>query len=33
VRVGPFASDADARGALGKVKAKGFRDAVVQRDR
>ena len=33
VRVGPFASDADARGALGKVKGKGFRDAVVQRDR
>ena len=33
VRVGPFASDADARGALGKVKTKGFRDAVVQRDR
>lgn len=33
VRVGPFASDADARGALGKVKAQGFRDAVVQRDR
>ncbi|MBE1525869.1 rare lipoprotein A [Sphingopyxis sp. OAS728] len=33
VRVGPFASDAEARGALGKVKAKGFRDAVVQRDR
>jgi rare lipoprotein A len=33
VRIGPFASDADARGALGKAKAKGFRDAVVQRDR
>ncbi len=33
VRVGPFASDAEARGALGKVKAKGFRDAVVQRVR
>lgn len=33
VRVGPFASDAEARGALGKIKAKGFRDAVVQRDR
>lgn len=33
VRVGPFASDAEARGALGKVRAKGFRDAVVQRDR
>ncbi len=33
VRVGPFASDAEARGVLGKVRAKGFRDAVVQRDR
>ena len=33
VRVGPFATDAEARGALGKAKAKGFRDAVVQRDR
>ena len=33
VRVGPFASDAEARGALDKVKAKGFRDAVVQRER
>jgi len=33
VRIGPFASDADARGALGTAKAKGFRDAVVQRDR
>ncbi len=33
VRIGPFASDADAHGALGKAKAKGFRDAVVQRDR
>ena len=33
VRVGPFASDAEARGAHGKVRAKGFRDAVVQRDR
>ena len=33
VRIGPFATDADARGALGKAKAKGFRDAVVQRDR
>lgn len=33
VRIGPFASDVDARGALGKAKAKGFRDAVVQRER
>ncbi len=33
VRVCPFASEADAQGALGKAKAKGFRDAVVQRDR
>lgn len=33
VRMGPFASDAEAQGALGKAKAKGFRDAVVQRDR
>ncbi len=33
VRMGPFAGDAEARGALAKAKAKGFRDAVVQRDR
>lgn len=33
VRVGPFASEAEASGALGRAKAKGFRDAVVQRDR
>ena len=33
VRIGPFASDADAQGALAKAKAKGFRDATVQRDR
>ena len=33
VRMGPFASDAEAQGALGKAKAKGFRDAVVVRDR
>jgi len=33
VRVGPFASETEASGALGKAKAKGFRDAVVQRDR
>lgn len=32
VRIGPFASDADAGGALATAKAKGFRDAVVQRD-
>lgn len=33
VRAGPFASDAEARAALGRVKGKGFRDAVVVRDR
>jgi rare lipoprotein A len=33
VRIGPFGGNADAQGALGKAKAKGFRDAVVQRDR
>src|SRR5690606_28809374 len=33
VRIGPFTSDTDAQGALGKAKAKGFRDAVVVRDR
>lgn len=33
VRMGPFASDAEAQAALGKAKAKGFRDAVVVRDR
>lgn len=33
VRMGPFASDAEARSALGAAKAKGFRDAFVQRDR
>ena len=33
VRIGPFASDADARGGLATARAKGFRDAVVQRDR
>ena len=33
VRIGPFATTADAQGALGKAKAKGFRDAVVMRDR
>ncbi|MBO9694743.1 MAG: septal ring lytic transglycosylase RlpA family protein [Sphingopyxis sp.] len=33
VRIGPFTSDAEARRALGAARAKGFRDAVVQRDR
>jgi rare lipoprotein A len=33
VRMGPFATDADAKTALGKAKAKGFRDAAVVRDR
>ncbi len=33
VRTGPFASDAEAKAALGKAKAKGFRDATVIRDR
>ncbi|MBL0916713.1 MAG: SPOR domain-containing protein, partial [Sphingopyxis sp.] len=33
VRMGPFSSDADAKAALGKAKAKGFRDATVVRDR
>jgi rare lipoprotein A len=33
VRIGPFASEADAQAALGKAKGKGFRDAVVMRDR
>jgi len=33
VRVGPFASDVDARTALGKAKAKGFSDAVIMHDR
>jgi len=33
VRMGPFATDSDARAALGKAKEKGFRDAVVVRDR
>jgi rare lipoprotein A len=33
VRMGPFANDGDARGALAKAKAKGFRDAVVVRER
>ena len=33
VRVGPFASDAEARTALDKARDKGFRDAAVVRDR
>lgn len=33
VRMGPFASEAEAVSAAGKAKAKGFRDAQVQRDR
>lgn len=33
VRIGPFTTQADAQSALGKAKAKGFRDAVVMRDR
>ena len=33
VRMGPFTTDAEARDALGKAKARGFRDAVIQRDR
>ena len=33
VRMGPYASEAEALTAAGKAKAKGFRDARVQRDR
>lgn len=33
VRMGPYASEAEALSAAGKAKAKGFRDAQVQRDR
>lgn len=33
VRMGPFASQADAQGALATARSKGFRDAVVQRNR
>ncbi|WP_260583144.1 septal ring lytic transglycosylase RlpA family protein [Sphingopyxis sp. PET50] len=33
VRMGPFASEADALSAAAKAKAKGFRDAQVQRNR
>jgi rare lipoprotein A len=33
VRMGPFANEGDAKAALDKAKAKGFRDAAVVRDR
>lgn len=33
VRMGPFASDGEAKAAQDKAKAKGFRDATVLRDR
>lgn len=33
VRIGPFATDAEARSALGKAKEKGFRDALIIRGR
>ena len=33
VRMGPFAGDAEARSAQATAKAKGFRDALIQRDR
>jgi len=33
VRIGPFASQPEAQAALAKAKGKGFRDAVVMRDR
>jgi rare lipoprotein A len=33
VRMGPFAGEAEAKAALGKAHAKGFRDAVITRDR
>lgn len=33
VRIGPFASEAEARGGLATARTKGFRDALVQRDR
>jgi len=33
VRMGPYASEAEAASAASKAKAKGFRDAQVQRDR
>ena len=33
VRMGPFATEREAHGGLATAKTKGFRDAVVQRDR
>lgn len=33
VRMGPFVNDAEARSGLATAKAKGFRDALVRRDR
>ena len=33
VRMGPFASEAEALSALGKAKARGYKDARVMRDR
>ncbi|MEQ8309788.1 MAG: septal ring lytic transglycosylase RlpA family protein [Sphingopyxis sp.] len=33
VRIGPFATEADASGALGTARSKGFRDALTRRDR
>jgi len=33
VRMGPFANEGDAKAGAGKAKAKGFRDAVVVRDK
>lgn len=33
VRMGPFASEAEAQAALGRAKAKGFRDAMLLHDR
>ncbi|MBN8845755.1 MAG: septal ring lytic transglycosylase RlpA family protein [Sphingomonadales bacterium] len=33
VRMGPFVNDTEAKAALAKAKAKGFRDATVVRDR
>lgn len=33
VRIGPFASEADAQGALATARSKGFRDAALLRDR
>ena len=33
VRMGPYATTAEAQAAIGKARAKGFRDAVIVRDR